>query len=137
MMSSVHVDSKELPSTPSTPVRHDGRWASADINGTQSNAARARKEFKIKRKKESSHEIKNFQMPQTWAQRSQATKDRKNANVVSFSYLKFAFYLIISCFLINSLSLFVIANFHASQKIAQREKYAAGLRADVVELLGA
>ena len=64
-------------------------------------------------------------MPQTWAQRSQATKDRKNANVVSFSYFKFAFYLIISCFLINLLSLFVIANFHASQKIAQRENYAA------------
>jgi hypothetical protein len=58
--------------------------------------ARARREFKIKRKKESSHEIKIFQMPQTWAQRSQATKDRKNANVVSFSYFKFAFYLIIS-----------------------------------------
>jgi hypothetical protein len=55
------VDDKELPSTPSTIVRHDGRWASADTDGTQSNAARARREFKIERKKESSNERKKFQ----------------------------------------------------------------------------
>ena len=68
---------------PSAPVRNDGRWASADVDGPQSNA-RAHGIQKKTKKESSRNFFQNSKMPQTHAQRSRASIDRKNAKAVSF-----------------------------------------------------